>query len=55
MTKEMKWLVIGVLAVLVSGVCLIGAHEPLDRIFWTLLFGINCAALPQRIADAKRR
>ena len=55
MTKDMKWLVIGTLAVFISGICLIGAHEPLNRIFWTILFGINCAALPERITAARRR
>ena len=54
MTKDMKWLVIGTLAVFISGICLIGAHEPLNRIFWIILFGINCAALPERITAARR-
>lgn len=55
MNKEQRWLVMGILAVLVSGLCLIGADKPMNRIFWTILFGINCAYLPSQIADARRR
>ena len=55
MTKDMKWLVIGTFAVLFSGVFLIGEQEPLNRIFWTILFGVNCAVLPKRITAARRR